>query len=672
MPSAPAQALNDATEKVKEKSCYALEAFCENMGDDILPFLAPLVTRLTELLRCSSRRTQEMSVSAIASVAMAAEREFAPYYGGVYEMMRTLLQQTGESELLLRAHAMECVGLMNLAVGRAHCEAAGVLPECTALAMQGLQLDLPELREYTYGFFAQVAELLGDDASPLLEPLMPFLLRSLDSEDCIEISDGKGEGHEAGLAQALAGLRGGDGDGDGDGDDDDDDDDDDDGNAHLSIRTALLDEKAAAAHCLGSCAKHCPRGFAPHIERTLTSLAEASDYFHEDVRGAVSHALASLLSSCVAVDPPPHGPWEKGGSADPAQLGTPTRLLLAKVLPLLVGRFEEDEDKDTVAAASEAIAQVATTLGPAAVESVAGKLTKVSVRLLEQEHACQAEAGGDDPDGLDGETDHDGGLWEGVSELLTTLPKVLGSRWLKHYMTIHPKLLPYLADGHPASDKSLAIGVMAESLHQLEGAGAGFFAQTLPLALRCSNDAEDVTVRQNGTFCLGVLGLYAGEAALPQMQAILTALQPRLAADEEESVRDNAVGALARLATGFGASLPLDVILPAIMTHLPLRGDPGENVPAIRCLMKLSADEGTRAAAGQHMGALLSIFGRTFADPKLGLDGSDELADLRVEMCTFLGWLRGLAAEQLEAGVGALPEPERAAIVDAMRRATPS
>ena len=31
--------------------------------------------------------------------------------------------------------------------------------EVTALAIQGLQLNLAELREYTYGFFAQLAEV---------------------------------------------------------------------------------------------------------------------------------------------------------------------------------------------------------------------------------------------------------------------------------------------------------------------------------------------------------------------------------------------------------------------------------------------------------------------------------------------------------------------------------
>ena len=31
-----------------------------------------------------------------------------------------------------------------------------MLPECTELALKGLELGLPELKEYTYGFFAQV------------------------------------------------------------------------------------------------------------------------------------------------------------------------------------------------------------------------------------------------------------------------------------------------------------------------------------------------------------------------------------------------------------------------------------------------------------------------------------------------------------------------------------
>lgn len=45
-----------------------------------------------------------------------------------------------------------------------------------------------------------------------------------------------------------------------------------------------------------------------------------------------------------------------------------------------------------------------------------------------------------------------------VSELLTSLPKVLGGHWLKYFVALYPALTVYLGAGHPASDKSLAIG----------------------------------------------------------------------------------------------------------------------------------------------------------------------------------------------------------------------
>ena len=178
--------LNDATEKVKEKSCYALESFCENLGEDIVPFLQPLLERLTHMLQTSRHETQQMAISALASVALAAGSQFTPYYETVFGFMRVLLQQTGEQELLLRARALECVGLMNLAVGRTVCEP--VLHECTASALAGLALELPELREYTYGFFGQLAELIGAEVVPVVPSLLPRLLETLEAEDTMSLS----------------------------------------------------------------------------------------------------------------------------------------------------------------------------------------------------------------------------------------------------------------------------------------------------------------------------------------------------------------------------------------------------------------------------------------------------------------------------------------------------
>jgi len=189
---------------------------------------------------------------------------------------------------------------------------------------------------------------------------------------------------------------------------------------------------------------------------------------------------------------------------------------------------------------------------------------------------------------------------------------VLGARWAPHLERLVPALLPYLREAHPLSDHALAIGILAEGLNHVEAQGRHHLPTLLPHALRCAA-ADDPTCRQNGAFCLGVLGCHGGEAALPQMQIILSALQERLAPGEEPVVQDNAVGALSRIALAFGATLPLPAILPAIADRLPLTADEGENGPALRCLMRLMHGEATRAHAAPHLPRMLLAIGHLLA-----------------------------------------------------------
>ena len=147
-------------------------------------------------------------------------------------------------------------------------------------------------------------------------------------------------------------------------------------------------------------------------------------------------------------------------------------------------------------------------------------------------------------------------------------------------------------------------------------------------------------------------------------QEILSALQPRLAPDEDGSVRDNAIGALSRLVSAFGAKLPLDQILPAIVGALPLQADVGENAPAIRCLMALTRDEATRGLLGSYMSQLLIILGKLLLS---ALEEPLQSTGVLDEMRAFVGWLHSLAPEQLQQGVMALPESDRAPLLEALQ-----
>ena len=473
---------------------------------------------------------------------------------------------------------------------------------------------------------------------------MPRVLASLDAEDVVQTDNGEApEGLAAVAAKLSKGGGGGGGAGDGeDADDDDDDDDDDDfddeGNPTFSVRTALLDEKTAAAHFIAECARHAGAAFAPHIEPSYKSLSETCEYFHPEVRGASTRALGFLVAAAAKAE---GVTWSKGAILSPETLPTGTRTLHGQVTVHLMKILAEDDDKDVVAAASEALSEIATGLGPAGIAHLAPKLTQITIKLLKQKHPCFLDED-DEQDDVDPDGDHDAALWEAVSELLINLPKVMGNAWLIHFGKLLPVLKPYLAAGHPARDRSLAIGILAESMHQLEGAGSGFFADILPLAMRCAGDDEDTTTRQNGTFCLGVLGLHGGAAALHQMQQLLTALQPRLAADEDPAVRDNAIGALARLVLAFGNSLPLAQIIPAICSHLPLEADPGENIPASRCLMAVAQDAHSRPHLGPHLPKALSVFAKMIHPDSLDKYAT---AEVQTELKTFIQWLLSVAPE---------------------------
>ncbi|GJN08396.1 hypothetical protein PR202_ga26309 [Eleusine coracana subsp. coracana] len=182
-------ALEDPSDEVKEKSYYALAAFCEDMGEDILPYLDPLMCRLVMSLQSSPRNLQETCMSAIGSVAAAAEQAFIPYAEKVLEMMKGFMVLTNDEDLCARARATEVVGIVAMAVGRARIEE--ILPPFIEAAISGFGLDYSELREYTHGFFSNIAEILGDSFTQYLPHVVPLVFSScnLDDGSAIDIDD---------------------------------------------------------------------------------------------------------------------------------------------------------------------------------------------------------------------------------------------------------------------------------------------------------------------------------------------------------------------------------------------------------------------------------------------------------------------------------------------------
>lgn len=93
---------------------------------------------------------------------------------------------THEDDMEIRARATEVAGTVAKCVGRA---AMGpVLEEFAGMAMKAFADTSQhqwELRQHAYGFFANLADVLGPDFLQLVPTLAPLVLASLQSEEGI-------------------------------------------------------------------------------------------------------------------------------------------------------------------------------------------------------------------------------------------------------------------------------------------------------------------------------------------------------------------------------------------------------------------------------------------------------------------------------------------------------
>jgi len=606
-------ALEDPSDEVKEKSYYALAAFCEDMGEDILPYLEPLICRLVMSLQSSPRNLQETCMSAIGSVAAAAEQAFTPYAEKVLEMMKGFMVLINDEDLCARARATEVVGIVAMAVGRARIEA--ILPPFIEASISGFGLDYSELREYTHGFFSNVAEILGDSFTQYLPHVVPLVFSScnLDDGSAVDIDDADS------IENGFGGVSS------------DDDVNDEPRVRNISVRTGVLDEKAAATQAIGFFALHTKSAYAPYLEESLKILIRHSGYFHEDVRLQAVISLKHILTAVRAI-PPAH-----------ADVLEKQKGVLDTVLNIYIKTMTEDDDKEVVAQACMSVADIVKDCGFAAIEPYMLRLAEVTLVLLRQESSCQqVESDGED----DGDIDHDEVLMDAVSDLLPAFAKVMGSYFDPIFAKLFDPLMKFAKSPHPPQDKTMVVATLAEVAQEMGAPISAYVDKIMPLVLK-ELASSDATNRRNAAFCAGEICKNGGAAALKYYGDILRSLHNLFSNSEsDDAVRDNAAGAIARMIMVQPQSIPLNQVLPVFIKALPLKEDHEESMTVYGCVC------GLLLSSHPQILPLVPDVIHVFAQVVVSPDESDEV---KTNIGKAISHLISVYGQQMQPILSALP-----------------
>ncbi|KAL2650159.1 hypothetical protein R1flu_018287 [Riccia fluitans] len=619
--------LSDPSPEVQEKAYYALAAFCENLKEEILPYLGQLMERLLEALQSNRRDLQETCMSAIGSAAAAAESSFIPYTERVLQILQTFMVSVKDEDLPVRARATELVGIVGLAVGKSVIET--VLPSFIEAAIAGFALDFSELREYSHGFFSNVAEILEEGLVPYLSRLVPLALASCNLDDGTALDFGDSD-DESEMANGLGGLSS-----------DEDNDSDNKRIRNISVRTGVLDEKAAATQALGLFALHTKKAFMPYMEDCLKVLKKHAGYFHEDVRLQAMIALQHLLTATQDAFP-----------SHENHITPETKHVLDTVMELYLRALNEDDDKDTVSQVCSSIVDVIKSVPFEAVQQYVVKLSEATLMLLRQQAVCQ-ETGDTDSEGDEDDLEHDDILMDAVTDILPAVASRMGAGFEPIFRQFFEPLMKFAGHSRPPNDRTMAVACVAEVAKEIGPAIVPYVDVVMPIVLK-ELSSSDATNRRNAAYCAGELCLHGGEKSLPYYMSVLQGLHPLFTEREtDDGVRDNAAGAVARMIKANTQAMPLSQVLPVLVGALPLKEDIEESESVYGALCGLIC--ASHPDILQFIPQLVPVFAQTVASE-----------EVKAEVKTVIGqavsqlWLA--YKEQMQGLLGALPPQEANAL----------
>lgn len=285
-------------EDLLKASCTALDALMEGLQtEQVTPYIADLVPHLSQLYSHPDATIKSVAVGAIGSIALAAEKEFLPYFERTMSALGPYVQKKeSEEELELRCMVTDTMGNIAQAVGKQPFQRY-VVPLMHATE-EGLQLGHSRLKESSFLFWSDMAKVYEDEFESFLIGVSKALFESLEQEETdLEVELGEEASDLVGQMVSIGGrnvkVAAATDDEEEfedamDGAEDEDDDDDWD---ELTGVTQVALEKEVALEVIANITAFTKAAFLPYLQKSVEICRGLVEHQYEGVRRAAISAL---------------------------------------------------------------------------------------------------------------------------------------------------------------------------------------------------------------------------------------------------------------------------------------------------------------------------------------------------------------------------------------------
>ena len=364
----------------------------------------------------------------------------------------------------------------------------------------------------------------------------------------------------------------------------------------MAFATGVAQEKESSIDTLGELFLATKGSFMAYLPDSVNCALQLLDHYHSSVRVSAAGCLLKFFKTAYLMVHPSE--WESGLPTkiqlheNVANIG---KLAMEGTLLLLA----DEDDRIVVNQCLQFVSEALKIIGPAAVcqsfsgenpSSTGSHLDMISNQLLlilRSEHPCQfVDSSELDLNENEDLAELDALVISSAADAVGALTAAVGPQFESYCNQFLPLISKFYKKSKPLSDRSMAIGAVAEIVEGLEHGVSAFTADLLNLFLKALVDEED-EVRSNSAFGIGMLCLFSAVDLKPQLPIILDKLHPLLMSKSTTNLKDNACGALCRLIIKYQDSVPLDIAVPLVLDCLPLQNDYQENTPIFKTLVAL-------------------------------------------------------------------------------------